>query len=155
MSRAEGSGMAVETKNRSEVAHGAQFVADEFQRAAQGPDMAYHLSTAIDVLRRHAAREAPAISTQTMYQIMKGIAASRPVAIMLLSGDTERFLAMHAIRETAELALFWGAKPSERHRWSRARVHEMQQHARWLQNAFHNISILEEITGTFRYLPEA
>lgn len=34
--------MAVETKNRSEVAHGAQFVADEFQRAAQGPDMAYH-----------------------------------------------------------------------------------------------------------------
>ncbi|MEC7763724.1 MAG: hypothetical protein VX874_17605 [Pseudomonadota bacterium] len=144
---------ATETKDRSEANYWAEFVADEFERAARGPDMAYHLSTAIDVLKRHAVREAPAIASQAMCQIMKGISASRPVAIMLLSGDTERFLATHAIRETAELALFWGAHPRERHRWNRSRIHEMKQHARWLQNAFHNISIVEELTGTTRYIP--
>ena len=108
---------AVETKDRSEANHWPEFVADDFERAARGPDMAYHLSTAIDVLRRHAVRDAPSISTRAMFQIMMGIASSRSVAIMLLSGDTERFLATHAILETAELAAFWGANPSERHRW--------------------------------------
>ena len=121
-------------------------VAAELRHAAAGADVAYHASNAIYALQIEFRK--PAVLRPSLPQrdeILQALGAARPHIVSLFTTSADSALVLKGLDGVAGLVQLWTAPDAERAATRRHARADMDAYARWLRNACHNLSLLDEI----------
>lgn len=114
-----------------------------FQRMRIHPEVAYHLSCAIYSLQLGATPKAPQLADALRARLVDDVHATTPI-ILRAFADERPDLVKRCIRAVLFLTEYWAMDPDARRKCAHL-TSDANAYARWLRNAAHNQSLLEEI----------
>ena len=136
---------AEKSREERERDHAVDRIDDELTFACRDDDACYHGSTAFAVLRDQLQHREPLPITRQQATRLRSRLQLVSDALLPYFADTERKRVVDGLKAAESLVTWWALSKDQRKGQSPYALRQHRLRARWLQNALHNISIIEEL----------